>query len=330
MNTQVDWKVVEDFEDAIEKARRNGTCLYPGCKDKPIGSHVIARKTLKLIDDNGHVLAWKSFDTSLWDMVRTVDAGKPLEQLNEEPVRVSIEKVNNVKYPLFCRNHDDRIFAPLEKKEFSFQPEQVVLLAFRALCSMIFRTSAIDAIFTAVAQQQSYPHSLRLQESLQKLQRFLTTDLVLKARQLYAQTLSAHDYNQLGWSAHLVNIPPCIAATYSLIPIDSNEALTNIIRSPAFTIEDAVSFSFLPYKPMNNSICVISWLRGSQRAQWFMNLHKINELSEKAQQDLFLTFAFESPMLYISPAWWQSLSDEKREEYAKIHLKAGREHAQLV
>jgi hypothetical protein len=61
-----------------------------------------------------------------------------------------------------------------------------------------------------------------------------------------------------------------------------------------------------------------------------MILQGINELSEQERQDLFFRYAFESPTIYISPTWWHSLSEEKREEYAKIHQKAGREHAELV
>lgn len=49
---------VEDLDKAIEKATRNPTCLYPGCSNPPIGSHVIARRTLQLIAENSHVLIW--------------------------------------------------------------------------------------------------------------------------------------------------------------------------------------------------------------------------------------------------------------------------------
>jgi len=100
----------------------------------------------------------------------------------------------------------------------------------------------------------------------------------------------------------------CIASTYSFIPVEGNEAKAIIDGRQALTVEDAVCFSLLPYKPMNNSICMISWLRGSKRAQRFMTWHKINKLSEKEQRDLFLSFAFESPTLYISPTWWQSIA----------------------
>src|SRR5205814_568 len=71
------------------------------------------------------------------------------EQLYEEPVSVGIRDVNKVAHPLFCSYHDESIFRPLEKSAFSFQPEQILLLAYRALSSMRFgrlEVSAIDAV----------------------------------------------------------------------------------------------------------------------------------------------------------------------------------------
>jgi hypothetical protein len=61
-----------------------------------------------------------------------------------------------------------------------------------------------------------------------------------------------------------------------------------------------------------------------------MSLNRINKLPEKELQDLFFSFAFESPNIYISPLWWKVLSQAKREEYKQAHLQAGREHAELV
>jgi len=285
---------------------------------------------LELIADKSHVLTWLSQQITAWDMLRSMNAGQPLERLYENPVRVGIGDRNRVTEPLFCRDHDNTVFAALEDREFSFQPEQVMLLAFRAICSMILSTSATEAIYTAVTKQQGLHHSLSRPETLRKLQGFQATELVLQARQLYAQIQATRDYGQLGWAMYLVNRQPCIAATYAFIPVESNDAKAIINGKQAVTIEDAVSFSFLPYKPMNSSVCVISWLRGSQRAHQFMTLHRINEVSEKEQRDLFLSFAFESPTLYISPTWWQSLSDGKKEEYTGLHLDAGRRHDEFV
>ena len=77
---------------------------------------------------------------------------------------------------------------------------------------------------------------------------------------------------------YLVNTPPCVAATYSLIPVVNDNALAVIDGTQLLTVEDAVSFSFLPYEPLNSSICVISWLQGSQKAQRFMHMNQGNRI----------------------------------------------------
>jgi hypothetical protein len=331
LNIQVDWKVVEALEDATVKAQRNGTCLYPGCTDKPIGSHVIARKTLRLITENSKVLTW-NIPTG-WAMYRQLKAGKPLEDLSLEPESVGIYDIRKVTHPIFCHDHDDRIFAPIEKNEIAscstLIAEQIVLLAYRALCSVTYSDTVTEAIL-AVSKQHGYKHSLSEPENYARLLRFQARDILLKAHQRYEQIHLTQDYQQLGWSVYPVNVQPCVATTYSLIPVNDNDATSIVDGTLVLTAEDVISFTLLPDPRLGNSICMISWLKGSPRAQRFMILNRFNELSEQERQDLFFSFAFESPTIYISPIWWRSLCKEKREEYAKMHLKAGREHAQLV
>lgn len=325
MNTHNEEKFFDAIEDTIKKARGNNACLFPNCNRKPIGSHIIARRTLKDIADNKfQVLTWSLRNITTFQMSKSLKTGQPLEKLYEEPIPVHINAKNWMKYPIFCKYHDNNVFAPLENRGFSFQPEQLVLLAFRAFCSMIFSLLETEAIFSALVNQHSFQRSLSTQEDLLKLQRFQATEVFLQVRQRYEQILSSKDYDQLECLPYQVNIQPSIAATYSLFP--AVDATTIINGTQGLTVEDAVSFSFLPYKSMNNSICVISFLRGSQGARRFKTLYKVDELTENEQQDLFLTFAFKSPIIYISPTWWHSLSEEKRDEYKKIHLDVYRGH----
>lgn len=313
---------VKDLDNAMEEAIKNTICLYPGCSNPPINSHVIPRKMLKVIAGGSHVLTWVI--TPTWDMIHTLDAGKSLEQLNQEPVAVGIGDKRKVTDPLFCQEHDGKIFVSLEQQEFSFQPEQVLLLAYRASCTLTASSASLEKAILKVARKYGYLHSLDTPEQLQKYERIQAVKCILEARQRYTQMYQSQDYSQLGYTIHLVPIPPCIAATYTLIPVNNTDVLAIVNGTQLFTPEDVVSFSFLPYLPLNSSICIISWLRGSERAKHFMTLNRINELVEKEQQDLFLNFAFESPNLYISPVWWNTLSEAKREEYKQTHLNIGK------
>lgn len=328
MEEQLIQEFVEDLDKAIAKATRNPTCLYPNCSNSPIGSHVIARRTLQLIAENNHVFTWLT--PSSREMVNTRQAGIPLEQLSEKPVPVGIRNKRKVTDPLFCAEHDSKIFAPVETQEFSFRPEQILLLAYRASCSLTYPHSSLTEAILEVARKHHYTHSLDTPEGIQKLERFQAVQCVIDARQHYTDIYQSHDYNKFRWVTYLVNIPVCIAATYTLIPIDENEAQAIVNGTQLLTPKDVVNFSLLPYPRANKSFCVISWLKGSLRGDQLLTFNRIPELSEPEKQDFFLTFAFASPTLYVSPVWWNSLSEEKRKEYTQIRMDAGRGHAELI
>jgi hypothetical protein len=188
LQIQVDWKLVGAFEDAIKKAHKNGTCLYPGCTEKPIGSHVIARKTLRLIAENSKVLTWNMPDA--WAMYRQLEAGKPLEELSLELEYVGILDKREVTHPIFCHDHDESIFAPVEKDEIAsrsaFLPEQIVLLAYRALCSVTYSDTLTEAVLE-VSKQFGYTHSLSDPKKYERLLRFQARDILSKAHDRYEE-----------------------------------------------------------------------------------------------------------------------------------------------
>src|SRR5260221_11067724 len=57
---------IKEIEKLLIRASRNDTCLIPGCSSQPIGSHVIARKTLELIADSSKVFTWDT-KPSAWN-----------------------------------------------------------------------------------------------------------------------------------------------------------------------------------------------------------------------------------------------------------------------
>lgn len=332
-------KVLEDiensFRDDLEKAIQNATCFQPGCPATPIGSHIISKKHLRRIAENNRVLTWRSPDDSLIDIADAVDAGRPIDQPNMIPEPVSIDFVK-LTDPLFCHTHDERIFLQIEKREIAAHaeriPKQVLLLAYRALCSLTFQFTHLSPIeiLLEAAKKAGYKHSLHEPERLARLYRFLAKDIMFSVYQRHEQIRRSGDYSQLGYALYVMDVPPCIAATYSLIPIEDDEAKAITDGTLRLNPEDAISFTFLPHAPLTNSVCIISWLKDSQRARSFMILNRINELSDEERRDLLFHFAFESPTVYMSPQWWHSLSGEKRVEYTLTHFNTAREHAELI
>lgn len=336
-------QVLKTLDDELrqerEKASLNATCFYPGCPEPPIQSHIISKKLLRRIAENSHVLTWSSPETSLMEMADAVDAGQPIEQLNMAPKLVGIGDIEKLTDPLFCKEHDRRVFKQIDdgNKEIAVRsentPKQVLLLAFRALCSLSYqlssRQSPIDTILE-FSKKVGYTHSLHKAENYVRQHRLMAKDTMLALYQHYEQMRRSREFSQLAYSLYVVNIPPCIAATYALIPITDEEKEALVNGKLQLSPRDAVSFSFLPHQPQISSICVINWMKGSEKAQRFIIANKINALSEQEQQAIFFERAFESPNVYISPRWWNSLSDEKRAEYTRIHFTTVEEHDKLT
>ena len=245
----MDWKLVEAFEKAVLKAQRNDTCLYPGCTEKPISSHIIARKTLSIIAEKSKDLTWNMPDT--YAMFKQFNAGKRMIDLTLVPKLVGIGDIRKVTRPIFCQKHDGEIFAPIEKEVIASRSaclaEQIVLLAYRALCSVTYNDTLTEELL-AVMKQHGVAHPLYDPDRYARLLRFRARDILLKAQQSYEQMLLTQDYQQLGWSVYPMNVQPCIAATYSQIPNDrnSNDAQSIVDGTLPLTEEDVVHFSLLP------------------------------------------------------------------------------------
>ena len=110
MEQKAELQFVETFRKKLKQLNKNNQCVYPGCKKKPIGSHVIAESVLKLLADNGKVLTWeRSDDEIIVNAIRRYE----WDQVYKQPKSVGIE--TEVTYPIFCCEHDNDVFAALEK-----------------------------------------------------------------------------------------------------------------------------------------------------------------------------------------------------------------------
>ncbi|HEU5375428.1 MAG TPA: hypothetical protein VFV38_08320 [Ktedonobacteraceae bacterium] len=324
MNTQMDPKMIGDLHRVLKNWDRNKKCLYPNCSEKPIGSHVIPEKLLKLIANNGTVLTWVP---SFTVMMKNIEAGRTVEQLHFEPTAVGI---NTVTYPLFCGKHDSTIFAPLEQEEFSARPEQVLLLAYRAFCALTYSPPPTEQILT-IAEQNGYQDSLRWPEQSAQARRFLERKPLVEARQRHEHMLLTRDYTELCWAMYLVDIPPCIACSYPFVPVEEIDSLakpdddTQTIRA-----EDVLVFSLFPNTLQQNSFCVLSWLKGSQQMQRFLCSLKLDQLSEQDLQQKLFSLAFQSNRVYLSPAWWQSLRQEQKNSNVELYLAASKAFSRSI
>jgi hypothetical protein len=140
---------------------------------------------LRPLAEENHVLTWLSpltFLAAIADTLNVNKLNKLLVRLLQEPVFVGVGEGEKVTFPL--QPHDESVFAPIEKKDIASNtkqiPKQVLLLAYRALCSIKFRvlqTSVIDTILE-VAKNLGYHHSLSEPEKYSRWQRILANEIV--------------------------------------------------------------------------------------------------------------------------------------------------------
>ena len=121
-----------------------------------------------------------------------------MNQFYFEPTSVGVKQKSKVTCPLFCEDHDGPVFAPLEQGKFSSQPtpEQMLLIAYRALCAATYDQMVPERAFS-VGEKYREQSTLNRPETLPRLNRFLVRDVLLVARQRHEQMLMTQDYQQV-------------------------------------------------------------------------------------------------------------------------------------
>src|SRR5258708_1052570 len=79
-----------------------------------------------------------------------------------------------------------------------------------------------------VGKREGVKHLVGEREGVIKLQWLHETELAWNIRKRYEQIREANDYDQLVWVMYLFKREPCIAATYSFIPVEGNDAMAII------------------------------------------------------------------------------------------------------
>src|SRR6266567_1055963 len=111
----------------------------------------------------------------------------------------------DVTYPIFCGEHDHKVFRALENPGFDSQSEQVLLLAYRALCYKTWNPH--------VKERLEFLFSFKENETVAEHERLFAMIPLLEARERLEQMLKTKDYTQLEHRIKALNIPPCVACT---------------------------------------------------------------------------------------------------------------------
>ena len=275
MEQKADLHFVQPLLKMLKQLNRNKECVCPSCSELPIGSHIIAESVLKLLAPQGEVLTWERSED---EIVLSTIRGHAWDHIHKKPKQVSIKK--GVTYPIFCDEHDGTIFEALENPEFAhrkpgwpYEPRQVALLAYRALCYKTWNPN--------LEKKLEFFLSNKDDETALQWSRMLSLKAMLEARQKFYDMLETGNYHQMRWRKIICPIDHCIACTDAIIPYAGDEDARHIASGNTTTTpEDVVTFTFFPEKRLNASICVITWFRDNMRGEEFKDSFNRNIVSD--------------------------------------------------
>jgi hypothetical protein len=301
-------KAENEFIDLFLKATKppkRGKCLYPGCTDPAINSHAIAESILRRIAPQGTVLIW---DPEPHTWVENARSGEDVERIYDKPRKIEIGK--KATWPLFCKDHDHSVFRPLEdaKREVKPDDEQATLLAYRALCYKTYNPR--------LEEQLDLLLSLENGEKVAENMRLFAVKPLRDARERVGNMVVAKAYT-LKWEAILVPIAPCVACTDAFIQIAEDEDVSIQGGNVTLSADDVMTFTIFP-KNQDETLCVITWFEGSKRGVEYVTSLKLR--SQNDQDQFPRDTAFTTPGIFISEAWWESLSNEVQQYLKGLQL----------
>src|SRR6266487_6057115 len=309
MESKSNKQFVEPLLKTLRAFQGNSRCLYPGCSKKPIRSHVIAESILEQIaDSEAKVMTW---NPSANDIVKHVVQDHKWEQVYEKPKRVGIRQ--ETTYPIFCNEHDNDIFAELEDHGFSFGRRHVALLAYRALCYKTWNPNLEQMLEFLLSNKHA---DTKLQQ-----ERILSIKTMIATRQKFENMLTTQDFRELCWISRIIHVDPFLVCTDATIPYEGEEDAKNIANgSITLTPEDVITFSLFPERKRNASTCVITWFRNNSRGMRVINDLGWETLPEKDIIDDIIFKALGMALVYVSPAWWYSLTPEQQDDIWELRL----------
>lgn len=292
-----------DAAGKVRAAFNKKICSAPSdwhkdCSRQITRAHTVPKSgSLNQIARNGHVYA---FIPSIENL-----------QKNNGVIVPELIGVNRAStFTGFCSNHDNSIFSPLEKVDFTGTKEQCFLLMFRSVARE-FYTKQAAASLADIRKDSDKGKAFEQQLAIQEFN--VLHDFGLAAgvkdgvhfKSLLDEMLQARDYATLHAYVIELTVPPDIMCSGSIFPeedFDGNrlQDLNNIDDIPSL-------LSFTSFSSAGRGYIVFSWLDESEE----ICRRFINSLAAISNQDLanslIRLFIEHCENVYLRPDWWEAL-----------------------
>lgn len=307
-------KLKEHFQNISNKKRE---CSHPNCNERAIKSHTVSRASnlLKI-----------SFKNHVYQIENPIFNINNDSFINIKPIGIKEASI----YPLFCKKHDEKLFEPFEKNNrLEISQQHSFLLQYRIISKELLVNQNICETYSNIIydlEETKYEEFINYLIEIKKIFE-LRSEESLNQKNSLDKLLKKSDFSKQSYYSIIIDKIPEIQCSTTWIPtldFDNNELfdLNNYnLHVPSISI-DILALE-------EKGIILFSWNSANEYTYSKANIKFIKSLdnilnTEKPMAILHLIFSF-NENIFISPIWFDSLEDNKKEILKEIQLTAIKE-----
>jgi len=290
-----------NFENSKRKLCAMSDSYLNECAGKIIKAHTVSKSSsLKTIARNSHIYSM----SKIANEILTNDG-----QFVPKLVGINVAST----FTGFCQKHDRDLFSPIENKRFSWEMEQVLLVAYRGLAYEWYAKSMLleqEEYFKSLDAGKPLYTQIEIQKMMSDL--FIGTKIALEEinqiKSKFEIYLKEKDFSQINYVGFEFKEP---------LPVMGSGGFTPVYDLTGKKIQDlsnlnvaAETIFYSSFASENKGVFCMVWINEVSTAakQFAESLTELND-TEIANAIISTLFA-NCENIYLSPDWWDKLPKE--------------------
>ena len=281
------------------------------CSKKIIKAHSVSKSSsLKEIAVDGHVLTFFM-------------AQRNNESSEFGPISIGINKAST--FNGFCKVHDKELFSPFEDHHFDLSSYHCFLIMYRTVSRELFVKESCKGtlgLMKDMDRGKDIFEQMYIQDRYQHLNgsNDLTINDLKYIKKALEKVFISKDYDQLEHAIIKLKTPPKVmASSIGGMHFGFDGALIQEITNDPMRIPDYLCFN--SFSSNGKGYIVMSWLKEHQvtNQKLMDTLMSSNSISDS----LLMLLISQTENVYLSPQWWDGLSDQKRLDLTELYKCGG-------